>query len=227
VLPIWSFAFVWASKAGRSFAEKDRLIAVLATACLVASAAGSLWVYPHSLSYFNELVGGPNRGVDHLIDWNLDASQDLFYLKQWYDKHPEARPFHLAYFSRFDARMAGFEFSLPPTCPHIRQNERVIARIPRGPLPGWHAVSVNLVCGFGWWLYDGTSDKTRRVADKSYACFRRFDPTATAGYSIYIYKIDCAQANRVRSQLGMPPIPCDDAARRQIETSPHGRDEGI
>jgi hypothetical protein len=33
----------------------------------------------------------------------------------------------------------------------------------------------------------------------------------TAGYSIHIYHIDCAEANRVRSELGMPPIPCDDA----------------
>ena len=211
VLPIWPFAFIWASKAGRAFEERNRPVAVLATACLVASVASSMWTFPHSLAYFNEMAGGPRRGIDRLIDWNLDASQDLLYLKQWYDEHPEARPFHLAYYGNFDARMAGFEFSMPPTCPHELQNRSFMPQPEHGPLPGWHAVSVNLVCGFGWWFYDGTSDGTRRIQNECYACFRRFRPVDTAGYSIHIYHIDCAEANRVRSQLGMPPIPCDDA----------------
>jgi hypothetical protein len=28
-----------------------------------------------------------------------------------------------------------------------------------------------------------------------------------AGYSIYIYELDAAEANRLRAQLGLPPFP--------------------
>lgn len=41
--------------------------------------ASSLWLYPHSLSYFNESVGGPLNGADHLLGSNIDWGQDLLY----------------------------------------------------------------------------------------------------------------------------------------------------
>src|SRR5439155_22186730 len=65
---------------------------------LAASIASSLAVFPHSLSYFNELAGGPENGPAHLLDANIDWGQDLLELKRWSDAHPAARPFHLAYF---------------------------------------------------------------------------------------------------------------------------------
>lgn len=48
---------------------------------LVASLAcwtigSSLWVYPHSLSYFNESIGGPLNGAAHLLGSNVDWGQD-------------------------------------------------------------------------------------------------------------------------------------------------------
>jgi hypothetical protein len=42
--------------------------------------ASSLWIYPHSLSYFNEAIGGPCNGPDHLLGSNLDWGQDLKYV---------------------------------------------------------------------------------------------------------------------------------------------------
>lgn len=42
----------------------------------------SLWFYPHSLSYFNELVGGPANGPRHLLGSNVDWGQDLRYLAE-------------------------------------------------------------------------------------------------------------------------------------------------
>jgi hypothetical protein len=50
---------------------------VLLVGWLVAS---SLWIYPHSLSYFNEAIGGPLNGAEHLLGSNLDWGQDLRYL---------------------------------------------------------------------------------------------------------------------------------------------------
>jgi hypothetical protein len=63
---------------------------------LLWSIASSLGVYPHSLSYFNELVGGPANGHAHLLDSNIDWGQDLLLLKEWLDAHPEASPLGLA-----------------------------------------------------------------------------------------------------------------------------------
>ena len=63
-----------------------------AAALLAWSVTSSLWVYPHSLSYFNELVGGPKNGYWHLVSSNIEWGQDLLYLKRWLDAHPEAVP---------------------------------------------------------------------------------------------------------------------------------------
>lgn len=45
----------------------------------------SLWLYPHSLSYFNEVIGGPLNGPRHLLGSNVDWGQDLRYVKWWLD----------------------------------------------------------------------------------------------------------------------------------------------
>jgi hypothetical protein len=47
---------------------------------LLWSSASSWWIYPHSLSYFNEAIGGPLNGPTHLLGSNVDWGQDLRYL---------------------------------------------------------------------------------------------------------------------------------------------------
>jgi hypothetical protein len=41
--------------------------------------ASSSWVYPHSLSYFNESIGGPLNGAEYLLGSNVDWGQDVRY----------------------------------------------------------------------------------------------------------------------------------------------------
>ena len=53
---------------------------VLLVGWLVTS---SLWIYPHSLSYFNEAIGGPLNGSERLLGSNVDWGQDLRYLNWW------------------------------------------------------------------------------------------------------------------------------------------------
>ena len=45
---------------------------------------------------------------------------------------------------------------------------------------------------------------TSNVANYTY--FRHFQPIATAGYSILIYRISIGDANRVRHRLGLRPL---------------------
>ncbi len=54
---------------------------LLATISLCWLAASSLWIYPHSLSYFNESIGGPLNGPEHLLGSNVDWGQDAAYVK--------------------------------------------------------------------------------------------------------------------------------------------------
>lgn len=53
-------------------------------------------VFPHTMSYFNELAGGPSNGRYFLLDSNLDRGQDLWGLAEWCERHPEASPLHVA-----------------------------------------------------------------------------------------------------------------------------------
>ena len=189
VLPALPFLFIWISKLARSIDLGHRPVAAVAGLCLLWSIGSSLWVYPHSLSYFNELAGGSKGGHYHLGNSNTDWGQDLLYLKRWLDKYPQASPLHLAYdLPLIDPKLVGIDWRPPPPGP---QAESARQRSPRelGPLPGWHAVSVNRLHGRG----------------REFEYFLEFQPVGMAGYSIYIYHITPDQANRVRARLGLPP----------------------
>jgi hypothetical protein len=209
VLPIFPFAFIWAAKTGRLLSRNRRGPAILVTACLAWTAAGSLWVYPHSVSYFNALVGGPRHGHEHLIDANIDLGQDLLHLKRWYDAHPEARPFHLAYFGTVDPRYAGIQFSPPPRAKPSPLSGVESTADSWGPRPGWFAVSVHLLRIHRRPVPDGKGG-FETAGGEDYDYFLHFRPVALAGYSVYLYQIECAEANRARRQLGMPTLACQD-----------------
>jgi len=91
-LPCLPFVFIWCSKAALAFQHHQRQLCVVVTVALTWSLCSSLFIYPHSVSYFNEIAGGPSGGHRFLLDSNLDWGQDLFYLKSWYDDHPDATP---------------------------------------------------------------------------------------------------------------------------------------
>ncbi len=165
VLPIFPFAFIWMSKIARAFEFGHRKLAAVVVVAMAWSVGSSLWVYPYSLSYFNELAGGPKNGHAHLLNSNIDWGQDLLYLKRWLEKHPEAKPLHLAFNGAYDASIAGIEYTLPPT----------------EPQPGWHALSVNKIrsrtkeyeyflkfepvamAGYSIYIYHITLDEANRV----------------------------------------------------------------
>ena len=191
VLPAFPFLFIWISKVGRAFELGHRTVAVMGAAALVWSAGSSLWIYPHSLSYFNESVGGPRRGHEHLVDSNIDWGQDLLYLKRWLDAHPEARPMAVAYRNSYDASVAGIDDSRKPPPGPTGVYATARAREKLGPMPGWYAISVHLL-------------RHRHERYKYFLDY--FQPVAMAGYSIYIYHITLDEANRVRRRLGLPEL---------------------
>jgi 4-amino-4-deoxy-L-arabinose transferase-like glycosyltransferase len=200
ILPIFPILFIWA---GRTVMPGTATyLKATAWLAVTAAAVSSLAVYPHSMSYFNELAGGPERGHEHLLDSNMDWGQDLLYLKRWLDEHPEAQALGLAFFGRFDPNAAGIEFTLPPVLPPSPDEWAGLPLDQLGPRPGWYAVSVNLMHGAHVRVSAG-GGKSVNLEEGFFEYFRWFKPVARAGYSIYIYHLDYDECNRVRADHGL------------------------
>jgi 4-amino-4-deoxy-L-arabinose transferase-like glycosyltransferase len=196
ILPALPFAFIWISALANAFRHDRKVLGRLAALALTWSITSSLWIYPHSLSYFSELIGGPKNGHDHLLGSNIEWGQDLLYMKRWLDKHPEVTSLRFAYYLRWDVdpELAGIQYETPrsgwkPRRPGPYDATKV------GPLPGWHAVSVNTLMDY----------------NRNYAYYLCFEPVATAGYTILIYDVSLEQCDRVRRQLGMPPLAAESS----------------
>ncbi|AWM40571.1 hypothetical protein GobsT_09090 [Gemmata obscuriglobus] len=72
-----------------------RPLVVASLAALVGTAA---WVWPHGLSYFNQLWGGTPAGDVLLHDSNYDWGQGLPELRRWNAEHNGGEPLGLWYF---------------------------------------------------------------------------------------------------------------------------------
>jgi len=191
-LPALPFLFIWISRIALAFrlGHSKVVFAIFATSAW--SVGSSLYYYPHGLSYFNELVGGPMGGHHHLDNSNIDWGQDLLYLKRWCDEHPDAMPLGVAYYVPL---VDPADFGIPHTSPPVGLDSGFATTLHAGkvgPQPGWYALSVNKL----------------HTRTKEYAYFLSFEPVATAGYSIYIYHITLEQANRMRLDMGWPLIEC-------------------
>jgi hypothetical protein len=197
VLPVFPFAFIWLSKAARVFSRNNRPLGYFVAIATIGSFASSLCTYPHSLSYFNELVGGPRNGHLHLLDSNIAWGQDLLYLKRWYYEHEYARPFHYAAVGHVDPQITGIKFDLP--VPSAAREPGSSAH----PQFGWYAIDVNhlhrspLLAPNGAGNYASVSGGG---ADLSY--FLRLQPQARVGWSVYIYWVTREAANRAAKDSG-------------------------
>jgi hypothetical protein len=189
------FFYLWISQCAgaifvRSTSLKKRILAGAVAASLTWSVASSLWVYPHSLSYFNELVGGPTHGGDYLLGSNMDWGQDLFYLARWLKDHPEVKLSGMACESAYPRRPEGIpdiRYPLPGPAPAQHGGKENHAE-GLGPVAGWYAVSANYL-----------HDRERRFDYFD----SNFEPVATVGYSIFIYHVTPEDARRARRKMGI------------------------
>lgn len=223
-IPALPLLLVWASKAGQilrtnpaGLGWRPLHVAILSMAAW--SVASSLSLYPHQLSYFNELTillnpkdavldqgigrssgfwprlaetmrAGSRDGPRHLLGSNVDWGQDLWRLERWCRSHPEARPLRVAYSGNYPLGKDGVDFAgPPPPGPQVVRPDPMGTPAELGPQPGWYALSINEIYG----------------RSHEYAYFLEFRPVATAGYSILIYWISPEDADRVRRKLGLPP----------------------
>jgi hypothetical protein len=171
VLPALPFFYILISRVGSVFSGPCYSPKVICAIGLTGSIVGSLSVFPHSMSFFNLLAGGPRGGARHLLDANIDWGQDLLELKRFVERRPEVSPIQLAYFGFIDPKLAQFPFE------EISSKETANRTITLKP--GWYAISVNHVFGYRHHEHDRPL----------FTGFQRFVPDATAGYSILIYHL--------------------------------------
>jgi hypothetical protein len=191
--------------------------------CMAGTLVSCLWIHPHYLAYFNWSSGGPDRTPARLIDSNLDWGQDLEPLERWCERNIPGQTIGLAYFGQINPslfRMRGRQFSwfLPPGRPGTIVSMGATPGLSLiGPArtltPGYYAISVSLVYGLPWRLYDPADPLTVPAAwapawnaykDDAFSYFQAFEPIHRIGHSIDIYHLNEADVARVRPQLEGP-----------------------
>ncbi len=204
LLPILPFIFV-ASAGVIEAALRTRWTKIAIGLLIAWQVIGTLRYYPYFLAYFNEIVGGPERGRYILIDSSLDWGQDLIGLKQYVDQHPVDR-LNLSYFGTAHPEAIGLQANrLPPylteTIEQAKQRPRVYA--PSNPAPGQYAISA-------------TSLMDLR---NPYAFFRNRTPEANIGGSIYIYTVPSYGTPTQLALAGLQVDEIDPATYARLDTN--------
>jgi hypothetical protein len=170
VLPVWPFFFVWTSSVARCLYTRQILPRAACTFCLAWFLLSSLSVFPHSMSYFNELTGGPAGGHRVLLDGNLDWGQDVLYLKRWADEHPEVRPLYVDCYGHWVLPKALGIGPVAKVQANVNVHLNQTTAQPPPLSPGWHALSIHRI-------------------HKTYPELADQAPVARIGYTIGIYRI--------------------------------------
>lgn len=112
ILPLYPVVCVLAGAPARWWSHRPaRWLIGASVAWLVAA---NLWIHPHYLSYFNELIGGPANGHKYLADSNIDWGQDLKRLAEYAQERPQ-EPIQLAYFGSADPAAYGVNCAALPS----------------------------------------------------------------------------------------------------------------
>lgn len=159
--------FRWQESLGRS-----------ALALLLAwLALGNLLIFPHYLSYFNELVG-PKSGYQVLVDSNVDWGQDLLRLRSWMEEQKVERV-KLAWFGSAYPAYYGIDYDPLPGLPHHFDLWEALPFDPEQPEPGIYVISASML-----------QELHRRDEDKTaFGYFRVREPDDRVGYSLLIYRV--------------------------------------
>lgn len=162
LMPLFPIMAIFAGSVFRAPFRGRSLILGLA---LLWMAYGVYSVYPHYLTYFNEIAGGPRGGIRVLADSNLDWGQGLYDLRDW-QKRNHVRQLRHSYFGA----------ALPSK--HGIIGREMTKKEKFTPGPGIYAISAtNLLAVF-------EPDKA------AFGFFRKLKPDAVIANVIYIYKIN-------------------------------------
>ncbi|MBN2197689.1 phospholipid carrier-dependent glycosyltransferase [Candidatus Wolfebacteria bacterium] len=162
------------------FALKGGIIGILIFWCF----AESLIVYPHFLSYFNQLAGGTNNGYQYATDSNYDWGQDLLRLKNFIDNPPtgeeKIEKIAIDYFGGGNPKY------------YLQDKVEYWWSSKGNPIKDeikWLAVSINTIQGALGKLHPGQERKPEDEYEWLTKIKNPYEPDYKAGKSIFIYKL--------------------------------------
>jgi len=177
LLPVFPFTFLQVSGAITDFLKESRLkIKCLILAFFILwQTVSVISIYPHFLAYFNEIMGGPDKGYIYTVDSNLDWGQDLKRLKKWVEDN-QVEKIYVDYFGGGQAQYYLKEKYLP------WWGARNPAELEKG---SYLAVSATFLQG----------GRGQPIADfdQAYGYYNwldKYTPLTKIGYSIFVYKIE-------------------------------------
>ena len=137
----------------------------------------SVVTFPHYLTFFNEIAGGPDNGYKILVDSNLDWGQELIGLRKYMTQEniPSVK---LSYHGTADPGAYGVVYEPLPSYPYNQWTSDSVPDILLNPPSGVYAISANNLQGLRFKNHD------------IYATFRQRKPDAIVGHSIFIYRIN-------------------------------------
>lgn len=146
---------------------------------------GTLRLFPDELTYFNELVGGPEKGHRYLVDYTQDWGQAFEELDAYLRAHPGPEP-QVFYFTNVHPDAYGISSQrLWHVTPFHPQPGRYVL----GPAPLYGLVGPDPQ-GFNWFLHAS--------------------PTAMVGHSLFVY--DVTEQPTWIAQCTIPNVPLEDTA---------------
>lgn len=185
LLPVLPLLFVYVGKiangewriANRRLQSAIRNLQSVAFGILVVwQAFSALSIYPHYLAYFNEIIGGPENGYRYLVDSNLDWGQDLPALRDYLDKE-DIDQVYQSWFGPARPERYGIRYRPLPGFPLHQGLAETFAFNPYQPAPGLYAISATNLQGVAFEDHD------------TFAWFRKQEPLARPGYSLFIYRV--------------------------------------
>lgn len=153
------FLFVWLAGFAKRMGDspKWRLLLLLGVSL---SAGSSVAALPHSLSYFNEAIGGAN-GHRWLLHSNVDWGQNLLLLNAWSDTIPMDDSLYVVYDGPIPPELLGLK-SARPSDQHLKSGKSV-----------WYAISVGKMT----------------APQSNLRHFLKERPAEVIGNTIYIYRV--------------------------------------
>lgn len=174
-LPAVPFLGVLAGRLVADLKHGDSVSRAAVTLLLFGSLVTSLWSWPHHLSYFNVIAGGPANGWKHLDRSSLDWGQDLLLLKDWQVAHPECQPLYVSVNGLVDPSYLGIQSTRFSERPHMSEEAGLGSQFPSG----WYAIGFTK-------MVDPITAESR---------FLNLQPIERVGWTIQIYRIPAESAD--------------------------------
>jgi len=177
LLPVFTFTILLVSKGTMGWLRSPHcyLKCSFLILLLLWQAISVISIYPHFLTFFNEIVGGPDKGYIYVVDSNLDWGQDLKGLAKWVNDQ-EIKEIYVDYFGGSDPKF------------HLKEKYRSWwgtrdkNELPKG---SYLAVSAS--------LYQGGRGKPVPGFSQSHSYYlwlSERDLVKKIGYSIFVFYID-------------------------------------